>query len=106
PPRKDGLRVLTTAGSFSLTEKDNVITLDAASDGWQGGSSDLRVSVPRNTAVVVQNSFGGDIACAGINGDIEISAVGGDIHLDDVAGGIVVGTVNGEIHASVRELRP
>src|SRR5471032_1799549 len=29
-PRKDGLRVLTAPSSFALTEKDNVITLDAA----------------------------------------------------------------------------
>ncbi|MEO5960932.1 MAG: DUF4097 family beta strand repeat-containing protein [Opitutaceae bacterium] len=104
--RKDGLRVLTDAGSFSLTEKDNVITLDTASDGWRGGSSDLRVTVPRNTSVIVQNSFGGDIACAGLNGDIEVSALSGSVRLDDIAGGAVVGNVNGEIHARIRELHP
>src|SRR5438270_7534156 len=47
-PRKDGLRVLTASASYSLVEKDNVITLDAAGDGWMGSGSDFKLSVPHN----------------------------------------------------------
>ena len=106
-PRKDGLRVLSSAASFSLTEKDNVITLDTSDGLWRGGggNGDFRVSVPRNTSVVVQSAFGGDINCNGIAGDIEINSMNGEIRLDDVSGGIVVGTMNGEIRANIRELR-
>lgn len=104
-PRKDGLRVLSAASSFSLSEKDNVVSLDAASDGTAKGGSDFRVTVPRGAAVIVQNSWGGNITCTGISGDIEINSIHGEIRLDDVAGGVVVSTMNGEIRADIRELR-
>jgi hypothetical protein len=103
-PRKDGLRTLTSSSSFMLNEKDNVVTLDAMADGWGGGSSDFRVTVPRNTSVVVQSGWGGDIVCTNIAGDIDIKSSNGEIRLDDVAGGVAVETMNGEIRANVREL--
>ena len=103
-PRKDGMRVLSAASSFALSEKDNVVTLDAASHDWGKGSGDFRLTVPRNTSVVVQNGWGGDVTCGGISGDIEINNMHGEIKLDDVSGGVVVGTMNGEIRASIREL--
>lgn len=103
--RKDGLRVLTATSSFSLTEKDNVVTLDALSEGSAASSADFRITVPRATSVIIQNSWGGDITCTGLSGDIEINSMNGEIHLEDVAGGVVVSTMNGEIHASVRELQ-
>lgn len=103
--RKDGLRVLTAASSFSLVEKDNVVTLDAVSEGFHGGGADFTVTVPRQTTVVVNNAWGGDVSCSSLSGDIEIHGVNGEVRLDDVSGGIVVETVNGEIHANIRELR-
>jgi len=103
--RKDGLRVLTAASSFSLTEKDNVITLDALGEGWAGSSADFRITVPRATSIIVQNSWGGDVTCTGLSGDIEINSMNGQIRLDDVSGGIVVSTMNGEIRATIRELQ-
>jgi hypothetical protein len=103
-PRKDGMRVLSAASSFALSEKDNVVTLDAASHDWGKGSGDFRLTVPRNTSIVVQNGWGGDVTCSGIAGDIEINNMHGEIKLDDVSGGVVVGTMNGEIRASIREL--
>lgn len=103
-PRKDGLRVLTASTSYSLTEKDNLVTLDALGEGWAGGPSDFQVTVPRNTNIVVASSFGGDIMCAGVAGDLEIKNMSGEIRLDDVTGGALVETMNGEIRANVREL--
>lgn len=103
-PRKDGMRVLSAASSFALSEKDNVVTLDAASHDWGKGSGDFRLTVPRNTSVVVQNGWGGNVSCGGIAGDIEINNSHGEIKLDDVSGGVVVSTMNGEIRASIREL--
>jgi len=104
-PRQDGLRVLTAASSFSLTETDNVITLDALGEGWAGSSADFRITVPRTTSIIVQNSWGGDVTCTGLSGDIEINSMNGQIRLDDVSGGIVVSTMNGEIRATIRELQ-
>lgn len=102
--RKDGLRVLTAASSFSLTEKDNIVTLDAASDSHQGGGSDFTLTAPRNTTVIVSTAWGGDVHCSNLGGDIEVRSMNGSIRLDDVSGGVVVETMNGEINASIREL--
>ena len=104
PVRKDGLRVLTAASGFALTEKDNVITLDAVSESFHGGGADFTLTAPRNTTLVVNNSWGGDIVCSNLSGDIEVHSMNGEIRLDDVSGGLVVETMNGEIHASIREL--
>ncbi|HEX2852693.1 MAG TPA: DUF4097 family beta strand repeat-containing protein [Opitutaceae bacterium] len=106
-PRKDGLRVLTASSSFNLSEKENVVTLDAMSEGWGkgGSSSDFEVSVPRTTSVIISNSWGGDISCTNVAGDIEIKSMNGEIKLDGVASAVLVETMNGEITANVREIR-
>lgn len=105
-PRKDGLRVLTASSSFNLSEKDNVVTLDAGSEGWgKGSSSDFHISVPRTTSVIISNSWGGDISCVDVAGDIEIKNMNGEIKLDGIASGVLVETMNGEITANVREIR-
>ena len=103
--RKDGLRVLTAASSFALSEKGNVVTLDAASETFNGGGADFTITAPRTTTVIVTNSWGGDIVCSNLSGDIEVHSMNGQIRLDDVSGGVVVETMNGEIHASISELR-
>ncbi len=102
--RKDGLRVLTAASSFALTEKDNVVTLDAVSENFHGGGADFTLTAPRNTTIVVNNSWGGDVACTNLTGDVEIHSMNGEIRLEGVSGGVIVETMNGEIHASIREL--
>src|SRR4051812_10852789 len=95
-PRKDGLRVLTASSSYSLTEKDNVATLDAMAEGWAGSSADFQLTVPRNTSVVITSKWGGDVTCSNVGGDIDITAMNGEIRLDDVAGAVTVETMNGE----------
>ncbi|MBL9198988.1 MAG: DUF4097 family beta strand repeat protein [Opitutaceae bacterium] len=103
-PRKDGLRVISSSSSYVLSEKDNVVTLDAMSDGRKGGGT-FHLTVPRSTAVVVQNSWGGDITCTGLAGNLELNCMNGTIRLEEIAGGVVASTMNGEIRASFRELR-
>lgn len=100
--RSDGLRVLTDASSFSLGEKDNVVTLTSADHLGRG--AEFRITVPRQTAILVRNIYGGEIACRGITGDLELHSVNGEITLHDITGGAVVENINGEIHASIREL--
>ena len=102
--RKDGLRVISASSGFALNEKDNVVTLDALGEGWAGGPVDFQVTVPHNTNIVIASSFGGDVTCAGVSGDLEIKNMTGEIKLEDVSGGALVETMNGEIQATVREL--
>jgi hypothetical protein len=103
-PREDGMRVLSAASSFALSENNNVITIDASAESFGRGGADFQLTVPRTASLIVQNAWGGDITCTGINGDIEINSTRGEIRLEDVAGGVVAGTMNGKIRASIREL--
>lgn len=104
-PRKDGLRVLSSSSSYSLSEKDNVVTLSYGAGSWPGsGGGDFEITVPSSTTVVVSNSLGGDIQVSGVAGDIEVKSLNGEVTLTDVAGGALVETMNGEIAVGVRAL--
>lgn len=104
--RKDGLRVISSSASFGLSEKDNVVTIDGTSDmtGWKGGA-EFKIKVPKNTSVIVQNSWGGDITCNALTGDIDVKSMQGEIKLNDIGGAVLVETMNGKISASLAELR-
>ncbi len=99
--RGDGLRVLTSSTSYSLVEKNNVVTLSHGSEGWPGTPSDFDIVVPRNTSVVISNAFGGDIHIQNVTGDLEVKSLNGEVKLDAVAGGVLVETMNGEIEVNV-----
>ena len=64
--RQDGLRVLTSSASYSLTEKNNVVTLSYGTEGWPANDGDFTITVPRNTAIVINSNFGGDVEIGGI----------------------------------------
>ncbi|MDB6092546.1 MAG: hypothetical protein JWM32_108 [Verrucomicrobia bacterium] len=104
--RKDGLRVLTSSSSYSLTEKNNVVQLTHGLDGWGagGGGSDFTITVPRNTSVVINSNYGGDIEVENISGNIEIRTLNGEVVLRDITSAALVESTNGGINATVREL--
>ena len=104
-PRKDGLRVISAAASYSFRESNNVITLDATASEIGRSQASFHLTVPRHITLVVQNARGGDVQCVGLTGDVEINSMQGTIQLEDVSGGVVVGTMNGEIRASIRALQ-
>ena len=104
-PRKDGLRVISTAAGFVFKESNNVVTLDATTSESGRSKASFHLTVPRNATLIVQNAWGGEIHCRGLAGDIEINSMQGRIRLDDVSGGVVAGTMNGEIQASIRALQ-
>lgn len=102
--RKDGLRVLTSSSNYSLSEKDNVVTLSYGTESWPNGGGDFDISVPRDTNVVISSAFGGDINIAGVAGNLEVKSLNGEVRLNDVSAGALVETMNGEIKADVRSL--
>lgn len=102
--RKDGLRVLTSSSSYSLTEKNNVISLSYGTESWPNGGGDFDLTVPRNTSVIISSAFGGDITIGRVTGDLEVKSLNGEVNLSDVSGGALVETMNGEIHADVRAI--
>lgn len=103
-PRKDGLRVITAASSFALSEKANVITLDATENWSHGQSGDFTLTVPKSTSVIITSAWGGDVSCTDLSGDVEIKGLNGEVKLTNLSGGALVETMNGEIKASITEL--
>ena len=102
--RKDGLRVLTSSSSYSFTEKNNVVTLSYGTEGWPTNGGEFTIVVPRNTAIIVNSNFGGDVEIGNVTGNIEVKSLNGEVHLDDIDGAALVETMNGEIHACVQQL--
>ncbi len=104
PRRADGLRVIAANNSFSLTERDNVVSLSRNFGGNGQSGSDFDVTVPRGTSVIVKGGFGGDVAISGVTGDVEVSLLNGSVKLENVAGGVAVDTMNGAVSACYAEL--
>ncbi len=103
--RKDGLRVISTAAGYSLTETNNVIELTAGLDGpGSGVPAQFEVRVPRSSEVSVSNSWGGDVVIENIDGDVEVKNLNGEIRLSGLAGGALVETMNGRIEATYATL--
>lgn len=103
--RADGLRVLTSSSSYSLTEKNNVVTLSYGTEGWaDNGGGKFTITVPRNTAVVINSNYGGDVEIGGVTGNIEVKNLNGEVKLNDIDGAALVETMNGEVHATVLAL--
>ncbi|MGD1031931.1 MAG: DUF4097 family beta strand repeat-containing protein [Opitutaceae bacterium] len=103
PVRPDGLRVLTESTGYWFTEDKNVATLDYGIEN-PGESGDFQITVPRNTSIIVNDLWGGDVTCSGISGDLDIRSRNGKVSLDDVSGGALVEATNGEIRAAIREI--
>lgn len=98
--------MLSESSSYSLTEKDNVIILDAGQEfNFGRNDSSFDITVPRTTNVVISSSFGGEVTVGQITGDIEIKSLNGEVRLEDVTGGALVETMNGEISANIQLLR-
>jgi hypothetical protein len=102
--RKDGLRVLTSSSSYSLTEKNNTVTLSYGTEGWPASGGEFTIVVPRHTAVIINSNFGGDVEIGGVTGNIEVKSLNGEVRLNDIDGAALVETMNGEIHAFVHAL--
>lgn len=98
-PRADGMRVLSDAASVAVTEKDNILVIDAGFDSGPG--KPVNLTVPRTTSVIITNSLSGAVSIAGINGDIEIKCLNGKVTLHEVSGSALVETMNGAIDARI-----
>lgn len=103
--RADGLRVLSTSTTFSLTEKDNVAVLEAGFGRRHGNTSSYKITVPQNTSVIVSNLYG-ETNCVDLSGDLDVRSSNGAVTLKDIQAGASVETMNGTIHVSVKQLLP
>lgn len=101
--REDGLRVLSDTNTpYTLTVKDNAAELTGNSGLGEAG--DYEVSVPANTAVQIQSSWGGDISVRGLEGDLSVQSVNSDVTLEHFSGGANIELVNGKVKAEFAKL--
>lgn len=99
--RPDGLRVLSSSSSYSLTEKNNVVELNYGRGSFPGasGESNFTVNIPKNASVEVKDGWNTEVSIENISGDIEVKNLNGGVQLKHVGGAALVETMNGEIHA-------
>lgn len=105
--RPDGLRVISTSGSYSLVEKDNVVELSYGRGATPGfGSGEFTVSVPKNAVIEVSDGWNTDVSIENVSGDVTVKNMNGSIRLANASGGALVETMNGEIKATFVALTP
>jgi len=112
-PRDDGLRRLDTpVNDHAINATGNTITIACSSlfFGRQGrhggGSTDIDLTVPKGTYLVVQRAGPGSTQIENLAGDIEMRAAIGDIELEGVSGGVVVEAAHGDVRAVFASFPP
>ena len=102
PAEREGLRrIPNTSTGLTVEERDNQVSI--RTESWRR-ATDLAIKVPRRSSLKLATVNNGDIAIAGVDGEIEATNVNGAIRLDGVAGSAVVNTVNGGITAVFRQV--
>lgn len=97
-----GMRKIPNVGlGLSVEESQNVVRIE--SESWRR-SIDLRIKVPANTALKLATVNDGDIAVAGVTGDLELSNTNGSITVRAAGGTVVANTVNGEVSVTFSRL--
>lgn len=100
--RDDGLRRLDSGDSHSVTNTGNTIQIVSSGlfGGHRGGEgSDLELTVPASTVVVVQRAGPGDTRIENVAGDIEVRTAIGDLDLSGISGGAVIEAAHGDVRA-------
>ena len=103
--REDGLRVLgDTQAAYALTATGNNAELSYDKEAWSG-EAQFDVTVPSDTALQIQSTWGGDIAIEGLSGDVSIQGMNCDVTLQDLSGGTNIEIMNGNVKASYMAVR-
>jgi len=98
-PAPPGLRRLTQAPGFEISEERNEIKIESSST--RGGDGALELRVPLRTNLELGSVNGGTITVENVEGEIEIEHVNGSVVLTNVAGAVVAGTQNGGVTATL-----
>lgn len=99
-PSADGLTRLTQPGGFSITEANNVISIESGPTR----PVDIEVRVPSRTNLRVSGVNGQQITVENVEGDIEIEHTNGAIRAVNVAGSVVAETTNGNVTVTLNRI--
>jgi DUF4097 and DUF4098 domain-containing protein YvlB len=83
--------------SFSLTEQNNVITLN----GGTRKTANLTIQVPHQTSLQLRCVNCGELQIEGVEGDIDVNTVNGGIRLTNVSGSVLAHSLNNNVTATI-----
>jgi hypothetical protein len=98
-PAPPGLRRLTQAPGFEISEERNEIKIEASSFRPTNNVLDVRVPLRTNLELGIVNGSG--ITVENVEGELEIESVNGAVTLTNVAGAVVANTTNGGVTATL-----
>jgi DUF4097 and DUF4098 domain-containing protein YvlB len=99
PAPPPGLRRLTQAPGFEITEERNEIKIESTS--MRNGPGSLEIRVPSKTNLELSSVNGGTITVENVEGELEIQNVNGAVVLNNVAGSVVANSTNGGVTATL-----
>ncbi|HKT49230.1 MAG TPA: hypothetical protein VJV96_02985 [Candidatus Angelobacter sp.] len=82
---------------FTTLSSGETVLLKADCEGYNRGSIDFDVQLPRQTAVLKLETNGGQVSAENLAGKLEANTGGGNIHLDKITGAIAVASGGGQI---------
>jgi hypothetical protein len=96
-------RIGPPGGDIQATEDNNVVKITTTPFG---GSSDLVIQVPTQTAVSVKTMSGKEILIENVSGEIEANNMNGQVNIVNVSGSVVAHSMNGKVTASLNTVMP
>jgi DUF4097 and DUF4098 domain-containing protein YvlB len=82
---------------FTTLSSGEAVLLKADCEGYNRGSIDFDVHVPRQTVALKLETNGGQVSAENLAGKLDASTGGGNIHLDKIEGSISVASAGGVI---------
>lgn len=94
-------RITSNSIKLNATEKDNRVTIQSNSINK---TIDLKIEVPVNFSLKLQNYDNGEIKVHNLSGEMEISNINGDINLNSISGSALLNSVDGNIIVKFKEV--
>jgi len=100
-PAPPGLTRLNQSASLTITEENNVVSVQSGSMNRQ---VDVEVQAPTRVNLNLSAHNNGDILVENTDGDMEVTNHNGAISLTNVAGSVVANTHNGDVRVTLTRI--
>lgn len=97
PSRRGMRRIPNDALGLEAEEKDNHVSIRA--EPWRR-ALDLRLTVPKASALVLSSVNDGELVVTGVDGELELHNTNGGIRVEDARGPVSAATLNGDIQVA------
>lgn len=93
------IRAVTERGRFRSNLSASRVTIEVESIRGRTGETQIEVSVPEGTRVIMR-SMSGDLTARGTRGSVEASTTSGDVIVDNAKGRVTLESVSGEVQGA------